>query len=177
MAKIGKMRLFFSLIMLLFLSVEGAKAASVSFQVIQHDPSQKKLRAASSEVETDLLNNFFDQGHVVTNFPTAISSDEAEDKAIYYGSLDEAKEGRCGYFAVIIIEYDVSASYNPEALILRNIKHVSWELFDARSGESLGSGKQVAGKLAASRDNKYGIVILSKNVAGDIAALLPKGGW
>ncbi len=177
MGKICKPRFLFSLITLLFLALEGAGAASVSFQVIQHDASQSKLRVASSELETDLLNDFFDRGHVVTNFPTAVSSDESEDKAIYYGALDEAKEGRCSYFAVVVIEYDVSSSYNPEALILRNIKHVSWELFDARSGNRLGTGKKLVGDVSSSRDNKSGVGLLAKNVAADIAVLLPKGGW
>ena len=66
------------------------------------------------------------------------------------------------------MEYDVSVSYNPEAVVLRNIKEIKWELFDARNGTKLSSGIRNIEKVKDSSDNRNGIAVLSRSIASDI---------
>lgn len=172
MGKLCKPKFVVSLLFLLWFAVNAATAAAISFQVIQHDPSQDKIRSASVVVENSFFDYMFDHGNVVTNFPTAVSFSEAEDQSIFYKSLDESGEGFCHYFIAVILEYDVSTSYNPEAVILRNIKEVKWEIFDARTGSKLYSAKRSVENVKASSDNKNGVAILSRAVAAEISKYL-----
>ena len=172
MGKLCRPKFLVSLLVLMGFVVNAATAAAISFQVIQHDSSQEKIRSASVVVENTFFDYFFDQGDIVTNFPTAVSFSEQEDQAIYYKSLDESQEGLCHYFIALVMEYDVSSSYNPEAVVLRNIKEIKWEVFDAKSGAKLSSGKRNVGKVKDSSDNKNGVAVFSRAVATEINKFL-----
>ncbi len=172
MGKLCRPKFVVSLLVLMGFVVNAATAAAISFQIIQHDSSQEKIRSASAVVENSFFDYFFDQGNIVTNFPTAVSFSDPEDLSIYYKSLDESQEGLCHYFIALIMEYDVSASYNPEAVILRNIKEIKWELFDVKSGKKLISGKKLVGPIKESSDNRNGVAVLSRAVASEINKFL-----
>ena len=86
-------------------SIYSASAAAISFQIIQHDPAQDKIRSASFVMETVLFDSFFDSGHIATNIPTAVSAGEAEDEDIFFNSLADAKEGKCAYLVMITLDY------------------------------------------------------------------------
>ena len=74
-------------ILLAVFSIHSISAAAISFQIIQHDPAQDKIRSASYVMETVFFDNFFDEGHIATNIPTTTSSGEDEDEDIFFTSL------------------------------------------------------------------------------------------
>lgn len=174
MGKLCKPKFIVSLLVLIGFAVNAATAAAISFQIIQHDSSQERLRSASEVVENTFFDYFFDHGNIVTNFPTAVSSGNAEDQSIYYKSLDESAEGSCQYFIVLIMEYDTASSSNPEAVILHNIKQMEWELFDVKTGTKLGYGKKNVTNINASSDNTNGVAVFSRSVASEIYKFLIK---
>ncbi|MCR5762773.1 MAG: hypothetical protein K6G00_05245 [Treponema sp.] len=172
MKKLCRPKFIMALLIMMGFVVNAATAAAISFQIIQHDSSQDKIRSASVVVENTFFDYFFDQGNIVTNFPTAVSFSTSEDQSIYYKSLDDSKEGLCHYFIALIMEYDTSDSYNPEAVVLQNIKEIKWSLFDAKTGNKLSDGNKKVGKIKDSSNNRNGVAVLSRAVATEINKFL-----
>lgn len=146
----------------------SASATVVAFQLIQHDPCQSEVRASSYLIENSLFDFFFDRGIIVTNSPTAVSTDESVDEQLYYSALSEASSGFCNYFISLTIDYDTENSRNPEALIISNIEKISWNIFDLKTGKSVASGSRKTNKVSPERDNEKGISEFTSKVAQDI---------
>ncbi len=158
----------------LFFSVCAASAAAISFQIIQHDSIQDEIRSASYVVENSLFDYFFNRGYIATNSPTAITSSSAEDKTVIYAALSEASEGLCDYFISVAVDFSENST-NPAALILSNIKQVSWNVYDVKKGELLASGKKEP-KLTQSNNNERGLKNFMSNVAVEIESSIAKKG-
>ncbi len=147
----------------------SAVASSISFQIIQHDNTQDEIRSSSYVIENALFDYFFEKGFIVSNSPAANSPDESFDREIYYKAMDEAGEGFCSFFIVITADYDLEHATNPNAILLSNIKCVSWELFDVKDGHKINSGnRQTENDIPVSRNNEKGIKSFIYAVAGDI---------
>ncbi|MBP5358558.1 MAG: hypothetical protein J6Y69_05155 [Treponema sp.] len=156
------------MIILLASAVASSYAAVISFQVIQHDDTQKEVRASSYVIENALFDYFFDKGFIVTNSPAASSEDEYEDKTIYYRSMAEAKLGRCKWFVVILTDYQAGISPNPGGIYLSHIKKVDWTVYDASTGAKISSGTKAPEKISDRLDNEHGISSFMAEVAQDI---------
>lgn len=170
----GKLKIFVSALLISLVSAVSASANVVSFQIIQHDPGQEKVRASSYVIESRLFDFFFEKGIVITNSPTAVSSSGEKDEELYYEALSEASSGFCNYFISITIDYKTQNSTNPDALILSNIEKINWKVFDLKTGKSVASGSRIAKEVKSNKDNEKGISEFTVQVAQDIYGSLKK---
>ncbi|MBQ2314913.1 MAG: hypothetical protein II187_08405 [Treponema sp.] len=150
---------------MLVFALHSAAAAAISFQIIQHDPAQDEIRSSSYVIEGVFFDYFFDKGFIVTNSPTAVSSSTAEDKVVYYGALEDARNGGCDYFVALVTEYDAKLSKNPQAVLLSNISDFSWEIFDVHSGNKIASGSKSPGSVDTRKDNSDGVSNFARLIA------------
>ncbi len=174
MLRFGRRKFLSTFLILAALVIHSAAAAAVSFQIIQHDSSVDTVRQSSYVMENVFFDSFFDSGHITTNFPTAISKSEAGDKAVYFRSLDEAKNTYCNYLVVLMIDYDTTSSASPEAVLLSNIKGVSWILYNARTGAEIERGSKKVEKVSDNKNNERGVKELTRSIASDIVGAVPK---
>ncbi len=156
------------------LTMFSASASAISFQVVQHDSCQDKIRLSSYVMETVFFDYFFDSGYIATNIPTVHSYSEAEDEDIFYRALEDTKTGFCKYLIMIVIEYDDSNSKNSDAILLSNIKKVDWLVYDALSESLLDKGERVVGTVSDKSDNVGGVKDLAKKLATDINSAVSK---
>ncbi len=170
MLKLCKPSFIISAIIVVAFAVQSAAASAVSFQLIQHDSVQSDVRIASSVIENEFFDYFFDRGHVATNFPIAVSSSEEVDEDICCSSMDEARKARCKYLIVVKINYDIKASPNREMLLLSTINNATWEVYDTESEQKIDSSKLDVGNVPYRRDNEQGI----RNFARQLAVNMDK---
>ncbi len=161
-------------LLLTVLAMYSATAAAISFQVVQHDSSQDKLRSSSSVLETALFDCFFDAGYVTTNMPTAISYSKEEDEDIFFRSLADSRTGFCNYLVMIVIEYNGNSSKNPDAVLLSNIRSVSWIVYDTASESLLEKGERAVGNVPDKSNNIRGVKSLAKQLSVDINTAMGK---
>ena len=155
-------------------SLFSASAAAVSFQLVQHDAAQDKIRAASSVMEGVFFDYFFDSGHVATNIPTAVSSGEGDDENIFFGALSDSRSGLCNYLIMIFVDYDGNGSTNSDAVLLSNIKSVSWIIYDTANESVMGKGERAVGNVPAKSNNAAGVKSFTKKLAADINSAVKK---
>lgn len=161
----------------IFLTVFGilsASASAVSFQIIQHDLAQDKIRAASSVMEGVFFDYFFDSGHIATNIPTAVSFGEKDDDDLFCGALADSRSGLCNYLILVFVEYDGNGSSNPDAVLLSNIQSVRWIVYDVSSESIIGKGDRVVGTVPDKNNNVSGVKSFTKKLAVDISSALKK---
>lgn len=154
--------------LLSFITAAGAYANAISFQIVQHDASQEKVRNASYEIENTLMEYFFDAGYIVTNSPTVATASKEADDAAYHKAINDALDGQCDIFISVITEYDVRNSTGPELSLLSNIAEISWKVINVTNGKQIASGKQKTGKVTPENDTEDGIVRFASDVAAKI---------
>lgn len=147
-------------------------ASVISFQVVQHDVSQDKIRTSSYQIEGALMDFFFDQGYIVTNSPTIVSSNKESDDAAYGKAVNEAIDGRCDYFIAVYAEYDVKGSEAPEMSLLSNIKSISWTAYNVITGKKIASGAEKTGTVDPADDTDLGVANFAKKIAQQINSSL-----
>ncbi len=161
------------LIVFLFAVVPSFSSA-ITFQIIQHDSVQSEIRNASYVVENTLFDYFFEHGYIVTNSQSISTFDDISDKEITYSALGDAEEGQCTYMVAIIIEYDTTRSFNPNATVLSNIKEIKWSLYNVSSGALMKKGSRNPGTVNSKRDNENGIKNFTRQIADDIFSCLKR---
>lgn len=152
-------------------AARSAYASAISFQIVQHDSSQDKIRNSTYEIEEALMDYFFDAGFIVTNSPTVMSTSPDDDVAAYKKSMNDALDGDCDVFVNVIAEYDIDKSSAPELDLLSNIKEIRWEIYNVITGEMISSGKKSIGVVDPADDTEKGIA----DFASQIAVLINSG--
>ena len=175
MVRLCRRKFLLAALLALCAAVHSASAAAISFQLVQHDSSQEKVRSASYVMEGVLFDYFFDSGYIATNIPTAASSSEEEDEELFYAALADTRGGLCKYLIMIYVDYSGSASGNPDAVLLSNIRKVSWLVYDAGSERLLERGDRAVGDVPAKSNNVAGVKDLARKIAKDISAAVRKG--
>lgn len=155
-------RYIFILIILL-LSMINLYGMNVSFLIIQKN-GLEKVSESSRVFENQIMNTLFDCGHIVTNEP--ISLFENYETATING-FNAAVDGFMDYFIEIEVDYDLSKSKNPEAVLLENVKSVEYRIKNVLTGTVFfESGKIFPNKEVVSNQfvgfNKFACEIADK---------------
>src|SRR5574344_1417618 len=158
------------LILLMVFAVTIANASAISFQIVQTDSSQDKIRASSYEIEDTMMNYFFNAGHIVTNSVTVIANDSDKKNDAYKKAFNETVDGQCDFLITMNIEYDIDSSTGPDLSLLSNIKEIFWEITEVNTGKKIKAGKERIGKVSAIDDSEQGI----ESVANKIASIINK---
>lgn len=113
-------------------------AKDVTIQVVQHGGSPETVSETTLMLEDELLNSFFDRGHIVSNLPAVMSQSSDEDKDLIEKLFSESATGGGDYAVQVRIYLDTSNSSNPKAVLLSDIKKVEWDgaVVKSRKGAS-----------------------------------------
>lgn len=117
----------------LFLGYAGF-CNSVSFQVVQHNNSLSDVCNSSLIIEDEIMNNFYNAGFIVSNWPASISNSNEENKKLWNMGYTEAVEGSFDYFIQINLFFNESESTNVEKVELGLIDKVSWKIVSSSNG-------------------------------------------
>lgn len=93
-----------TLILMIFSSLCFAK--QISFQIVQYDEAATEVTESSLTIEDEVLNNFFDNGFIVTNSEAKISTSKSADEKLYKMGINDAFNGYSDYFVQINLFYD-----------------------------------------------------------------------
>ena len=156
------------LILLMVFAATIANASAISFQIVQTDSTQDKVRASSYEIEDTLMNYFFNAGYIVTNSVTVVANNSEDKEDAYKKAFNEAVDGQCDILITMNVEYDVDSSTGPDLSLLSNIKEISWEIMEINTGKKIKTGKEHIGKVSAIDDSEQGIELVAIKIAEKI---------
>ncbi len=159
-----------------FFAIHGVFAGSIAIQIIQNNPAQpEKVCAASYLFEQSIIDFFFENGHIVTNSPVYISSSDKKDADELHRSLQENSDGGMDILCRVQVDFNEAEDLtNPEALLLSNIKKVSWTNYSVASGKEISSGSGKPPKVDQNNNNESGISEFASLVASQLNAGLKK---
>jgi len=122
----------FSVIMIGFCAASFAK--QISFQIVQVDKSRDYISDKSYDIESKVLDAFFDSGFIVTTSESKASEYEDEDGSLWSVGLGDAFNGYSDYFVQIEIVYVMN---DKSRTAQGNINKIEWTLASAKTGSKL----------------------------------------
>lgn len=134
----------------------------ISIQVVQHCGKSETVFEQSYLIEDGLLEGFFEQGHIVTNSPAAVSFSDSDDESVWTHSLGDAYEGAAEYFAQIDVFFNPEEVSASGKLILNK---VDWSVSSVRSGKKIKTS--TIGNINKNVDTKD-LKVLSSNLCVEI---------
>lgn len=143
-------------------------AKNISVQIIQNGPAMNgNVCASSSLIEQTIVGYFFDSGYIVSSSPVFIGNDK--DVNSLKSALQENAEGGMDYLVRVEVDYTPETS-NPNAILLANIKQVTWKNYAVSSGEELSAGSETIGTVNRQNNNENGVTSFANLVAAKINA-------
>lgn len=166
-----------ALAFMFFLTLNFANAASFSLQVVQQNTPGDKVFDSSYVVEQAILDYFFERGMIVSNNSVIISkNDVAADKTVLRRAFIEAKAGSMELFIKLFLNYSVTESTNPTAVLLSNIKGAELEIVSVKENRTLVKGNFTPPAVNNSNNNRGGVETFATDIAIKIQAELAKKG-
>lgn len=152
-------------------SLAAVNARNINFQVVQNTANKEDVFVSSNVFEQALADFFFDCGHIVSNTPVYIWTDEESDKAELKRALVESVIGSMDFLVRVKVNFDKIHGTNPKACLLDSIESVSWENYSVDTGKLISSGSLKPGKIDDKNNNESGIY----NFASDVASKISSG--
>ena len=111
-------------------------ATQISFQIVQKDSTCKEVNDKSYDIETFVLDGFFDRNYIVTTSEPTVFETEADSSSLWKNGLREAFDGSSDYFVQIAVYYIADENLrNPVGMIDR----IEWKLAVVKTGIVIGS--------------------------------------
>ncbi|MBQ7159228.1 MAG: hypothetical protein IJS09_07395 [Treponema sp.] len=152
----------------LLLSMAALFAKNISVQIIQNNPATNgNVCASSSLIEQTIIGYFFDSGYIVSSSPVYIGTDK--DSGSLKTALKENAEGGMDYLVRVEVDYTADST-NPEAILLANIKQVTWKNYAVSTGKELSAGSEKIGTVNRQDNNENGVTSFANLVAAKINA-------
>ncbi len=149
-------------------SIVAFHAQSIEIQIIQHDNSQKNIRKPTEIIENTIMDNFFNDGRIITNAPIAAEFNNQMDSRIVKSAVKEASGGMCQYLIVLTIDYKKNAALNPATENLDLMDKIGWKLIDTQSGKEIASKNYKINKVSKANNSADGIKLLADELFSDI---------
>lgn len=156
---------------LFFVEISSLNAISFAFQIMQIGSTEIAL--STYELENAMFDYFFSKGVIISNSPIEAYATEGEKNFDF--AKEEAKSGGIEYFAELTSVRDTSSSTNPDGSLLENIKNVSWNVVNLRTGANLGGKSLVPPQAKTVKNKKQGLSDFSKEVAEQIYKTISGG--
>ncbi|ULQ60092.1 hypothetical protein K7I13_01825 [Brucepastera parasyntrophica] len=163
-----KNRLFF-VIILLTLCLGGISAATVTISVVQNEQAPEVALEISRTVENEIMMQFFDAGHIVSNEPIKSNGNRFPEKN--YG-LKDAALGYSDYLVVVFLQYGVNKiESSDKKSTYAELKSVNWRLVRVRNAEIITEKKL---EIQAGQKNNFDPYKNAKTLAKQITVDLLK---
>lgn len=144
-------------------------ASQISVQILQFDETRQEISDKSYDIETFVLDGFFESNYIVTNSDAAVISSEDDSEALWKSGIKEAFSGSSDYFVQIEVFYlaDMNAR-NPVGMIDK----INWKLAAVKNGNVINSESISEIKLKPNGQEDLGAIAsnLVKNINKAIKA-------
>ncbi|MGI5057653.1 hypothetical protein [Treponema pectinovorum] len=157
-----------------FIFLPCAFSKNINFQIVQNASVQEKVFAISEVFEQALADFFFEAGHIVSNSPVFIKTDEKSDSAELKRVLIESNLGSMDFFVRVQIDYASDSAQNPKAYFLDFIKDVTWKNYDVSTGKLISSGSAEPSEIGKKENNETSVYNFASFVASKISSGLKK---
>lgn len=165
-------KIFIFALALIFLPCAFSK--NINFQIVQNTPGQEQVFVVSQVFEQALADFFFESGHIVSNSPVFIKSDEEGDLVELKRTLIETTLGSMDFLVRLQINYSSDSAQNPKVYLLEFVKDVTWKNYDASTGKLISSGSANPGNIDKNENNETGVYNFASLVASKISSGLKK---
>lgn len=125
-------KIIFSLFASIFLST-AVFAKDIAVQIVQHGGNKDTVSETALVFEDKILNSLFDSGHIVTNFPAAISLSDDEDTELRQKLFSDFAVAGGEYAIQVIILINSNAT--TENFKLADISKVEWNVTIIKTGK------------------------------------------
>ena len=161
-------RRIFAMAIALFMGAAGF-CASVSFQVVQHDESLDEVCVSTLIMEDEILNSFYNFGHIVSNVPAVVSSSKNQDSTFWSKGYKEASDGFFDNFIQVHLYLNSASSSNQGKASLGIIKKVAWKVASIATGNTIDEGSKNI-SVQAQKDTEENV----RGFADELASYLQK---
>ena len=103
----------------------------ISVQILQLDEASDEINDKSYDIETFVLDGFFEKSYIVTTSEAAMFNSEAEAKALWKSGLGEALNGASDYFVQIEVFYITDETVRKS---IGKIDKITWKLATVKTG-------------------------------------------
>lgn len=158
-------KIFLSFVFLMF-CVSGF-CISVSFQVLQHSENKNSVTNTTYAIEDEILNDFFNSGYIVSNFPATTSISNEQNKKLWKLGFDEAVEGSFDKFIQINL-YFSNVTKNENDFV----EKIDWKVVSIKDGKIIEEKqKKVEKQSTANNENTR---LFAKDFADYIKTVIVK---
>lgn len=154
------------------LQVSSLSALSISFQIMQIGTPD--IEPSTYELENAMFDYFFSNGVIISNSQS--KAYVAEGEGDFNSARDEARLGGAEYFAELISVKDAPSKSSTGDTLIENIRNVSWNVVNLKTGISLGRGNLKPPKAVNVENNDEVLSNFSKEVAEQIYEVICFGG-
>ena len=121
----------FSFLLVMSVFCAASFATQISFQILQLDETCDEINDKSYDIETFLLDGFFERNFIVTTSQSSVIESEDDASALWKAGLGEAFAGSSDYFVQIEVFYLADESGRKPVGMVNKI---SWKLAVVRTG-------------------------------------------
>lgn len=127
----GKAKKIVVAIVLAFACSFAGFATQISFQILQFDETSEEISSKSYDIETYLLDGFFERDFIVTTSQASVINDDNDVFDLWKLGLGEAFTGSSDYFVQIELHY--AADENPHNSV-GMVDKIIWKLAVVKTG-------------------------------------------
>lgn len=151
-------------------AANGIFAKNINFQIVQNNPGTEEVFVTSYLFEQAMVDFFFESGHIVSNSPAIIYSDETGDKDELKKALVETTIGSMDILVRVFVNYDQVNAKNPKVFLLELVKSVSWKSYSGSTGKLISEGSLLPGPIDSTNNNESGIYNFASLAASKVSA-------
>ncbi len=118
-------------IFLVFFYSFASFATQISFQILQFDETTEEVNSKSYDIETFLLDGFFEKNYIVTTSQSSVIYNDDDIFDLWKAGLGEAFNGSSDYFVQVEVHYSADMNLRqPVGMVDR----ITWKLAVVKTG-------------------------------------------
>lgn len=155
-----------------FVFLASVSAKGINFEIVQNNGTKEEVFAISNIFEQALSDFFFESGHIVSNSPVFILTDEEASNADLKKVLVDTMLGSMDVLVRLQVNYIENNANNADAVLLESVKDVSWKNYNPKNGKMISGGSESVGKIDSTNNNESGVYNFASFVASKISSTL-----
>ncbi len=155
-----------------FVLLAGASARNINFEIVQNNGTQEDVFDICEVFEQALSDFFFESGHIVSNSPVFILTDEEASRQDLKQALVDTLLGSMDVLVRVQVNFAVENANNADAILLESVKDVSWENYNPKTGRKISGGSETVWKIDEKNNNETGVYNFASFVASKISSTL-----
>ncbi|MCR5252372.1 MAG: hypothetical protein K6C98_01490 [Treponema sp.] len=160
---------FFMFLVMAFCFCSITFARQISVQILQLDETSEEITDKSYDIETLVLDGFFERNYIVTTSAASMFTNDDEALTLWKNGLGEALNGASDYFVQIEVYYTADKNLRKPVGMINKI---TWKLATVKTGLVINSATLSEIKIKPNGQEDLGAIAsnLVKNINNAIKA-------